>query len=110
MIFVSIGNAVSPYVSQNYGAKKIERIKKGYHAALVLDVCFAVLAFVVIETLHTQISSLFLGKDGTALAYQVSGNYMRWLGYFSFLWVLRWQLTESFADLELCVRFSLQIW
>ena len=82
LIFVSIGNAVSPYVSQNYGARKIERIKKGYHAALVLDVCFAVLAFVVIETLHTQISSLFLGKDGTALAYQVSGDYMRWLGYF----------------------------
>ena len=50
LIFVSIGNAVSPYVSQNLGAKKIERIKKGYHAALVLDVCFAVLAFIVIET------------------------------------------------------------
>ena len=82
LIFVSIGNAVSPYVSQNFGAKKMERIKKGYHAALVLDLCFAVLAFIVIETLHTQISSLFLGKDGTALAYQVSGDYMRWLGYF----------------------------
>ena len=63
-------------------AKKIDRIKKGYHAALVLDLCFAVLAFLVIETLHTQISSLFLGKDGTAFAYQVSGDYMRWLGYF----------------------------
>ena len=37
LIFVSIGNAVSPFVSQNLGAKKIERIKKGYHAALVLD-------------------------------------------------------------------------
>ena len=82
LIFVSIGNAVSPYVSQNLGAKKPQRIKKGYHAALVLDLCFAVLAFIIIETLHTQISSLFLGKDGTALAYQVSGDYMRWLGYF----------------------------
>ena len=82
LIFVSIGNAVSPYVSQNLGAKKTNRLKKGYHAALILDLCFAVLAFVVIETLHTQISSLFLGKDGTALAYQVSGDYMRWLGYF----------------------------
>ncbi len=82
LIFVSIGNAVSPYVSQNLGAGKTERIKKGYHAALVLDVCFAALAFLVIETLHTQISSLFLGKDGTALAYQVSEDYMRWLGYF----------------------------
>ncbi len=82
LIFVSIGNAVSPYVSQNLGAKKIERIKKGYHAALILDLCFALLAFIIIETLHTQISSLFLGKDGTELAYQVSGGYMRWIGYF----------------------------
>ena len=75
-------DAVSIYISQNLGAKKIDRLKKGYHAALVLDLCFAVIAFAVIETLHTQISSLFLGKDGTALAYQVSGDYMRWLGYF----------------------------
>ena len=76
LIFVSIGNAVSPYVSQNLGANKPRR------AAIVLDVCFAAIAFIVIETLHTQISSLFLGKDGTDLAYQVSGDYMRWLGYF----------------------------
>ena len=86
LIFVSIGNAVSPFVSQNLGANKTQRIKKGYHAALVLDVCFAALAFLVIETLHTQISSLFLGKDGTALAYQVSGDYMRWLGYFFYFY------------------------
>ena len=82
LIFVSIGNAVSPYVSQNLGAGKPQRIKKGYQAALVLDVCFAAIAFLIIETLQTQISSLFLGKDGTALAYQVSGDYMRWLSYF----------------------------
>ena len=82
LIFVSIGNAVSPFVSQNLGAGKIERIKKGYRAALLLDVCFAVLAFIIIETMHTQISSLFLGTDGTQLAYQVSGDYMKWLGYF----------------------------
>ena len=82
LMFVSIGNAVSSYVSQNLGAKKNVRIKQGYHAALLLDGCFAILAFFVIETLHTQISALFLGRDGTALAYQVSGDYMKWLGYF----------------------------
>ena len=54
----------------------------GYHAALVLDLCFAAIAFVAIEALHTQISSLFLGKDGTAFAYQVSGDYMKWIGCF----------------------------
>ena len=52
-------------------------------AAVLLVLCgFAVIALVTIEALHTQISSLFLGKDGTAFAYQVSGDYMRWLGYF----------------------------
>ena len=45
LIFVSIGNAVSPFVSQNLGAGKPQRIKKGYHAALVLDLCFAAIAF-----------------------------------------------------------------
>ena len=73
---------MSPFVAQNLGAGKIDRIKKGYRAALLLDVCFAVFAFIIIETMHTQISSLFLGKDGTAFAYQVSGDYMRWIGYF----------------------------
>ena len=36
----------------------------------------------IIESLHTRISGLFLGKDGTELAYRVSGEYMKWLGYF----------------------------
>ena len=82
-VFVQgIDTASASMVGQNLGAKKIERLKQGYHAALVLDACFAALAFLVIETLHTQISALFLGKDGTALAYQVSGDYMRWLGFF----------------------------
>ena len=82
LIFVSIGNAVSPYVSQNLGAGQYKRIRKGYHAALVLDASFAVIAFLVIEIFHERIASLFLGKDGTALAYQVSGGYMKWIGYF----------------------------
>ncbi len=95
---------------QNLGANKPQRIKKGYQAALVLDVCFAAIAFIVIETLHTQISSLFLGKDGTALAYQVSEDYVDGLVISSFLWESKWQLMESFVALESCARFSLQTW
>ncbi|MGO5156133.1 MATE family efflux transporter [Ligilactobacillus ruminis] len=110
LIFVSIGNAVSPYVSQNLGAKKIERIKKGYHAALVLDVCFAVLAFIVIETLHTQISSLFLGKDGTALDYQVSEGYMRWLGYFFIFMGIKMATDGGLRGLGIMRPFLMQIW
>ncbi|MFR3950315.1 MAG: MATE family efflux transporter [Ruminococcus sp.] len=83
LIFVSIGNAVSPYVSQNLGAQTNPSVSKKATRLHWYWMCaLQPLAFIVIETLHTQISSLFLGKDGTALAYQVSGDYMRWLGYF----------------------------
>ena len=80
LIFVSIGNAVSPYVSQNLGANKTQRIKKGYRAALMLDVCFAVLAFLVIETLHTQISRCSLEKTEPPWLIRCPGLYeMAWL-------------------------------
>ncbi len=82
LIFVSIGNAVSPYVSQNLGAGKPSASKKATTQHWCWMCALRRLPFLVIETLHMQISSLFLGKDGTALAYQVSGDYMRWLGYF----------------------------
>ena len=76
----------------------------------MLDVCFAALAFLVIETLHTQISSLFLGKDGTALAYQVSGDYMRWLGYFFIFMGIKMATDGAFADSESCGHSSLPTW
>ena len=87
---VSIGMMIVQAVVNPFGTQALA----GYAATMRVEnvfslifvsignVCFAVLAFLVIETLHTQISSLFLGKDGTALAYQVSGDYMRWLGCF----------------------------
>jgi Na+-driven multidrug efflux pump len=73
LMFVSIGNAVSPYVSQNLGANKTSRIKKGYRAALLLDTCFAALAFIVIETLHTQISSFMYSYRFLSNPYTSSG-------------------------------------
>ena len=71
----------------------------------MLDMCFAVLAFIVIETLHTQISSLFLGKDGTALAIRYPRDYMRWLGYFSSLWESKWQPMEVLRGLGIMRPF-----
>ncbi len=82
VIFMSIGNAVSPYVSQNYGAGKKERIPEGYHAGIILDAAFAVVLLVVIQLFYRPLLDLFLGKDGTPLAYEVGSGYMRWLSFF----------------------------
>lgn len=79
-VFMSIGNAVSPYVAQNLGAGKSQRVRQGYRAALLLDALVAAIAFVWIYGWGRQIAGLFLGESGTALAYSVSVGYMRWIG------------------------------
>ncbi len=81
-IFVSIGNAVSPFVAQNLGAEKKERIWQGYHAALLLDLIVAIIAAAVIHAFSYRIANLFLGNNGTTLAYSVSISYMKWIGTF----------------------------
>jgi len=84
-VFVSIGNAVSPFTAQNFGALKKDRIPKGYHAGLLLDLIAAGVACAVIEPFARPIAGLFLGSRGTAEAYRVAVDYMRWIGLFCFL-------------------------
>ena len=63
LIFVSIGNAVSPYVSQNLGAKKIWAYQKRLLTPHWCWICVSrSLPVIVIETLHTPISSLIPWK------------------------------------------------
>lgn len=85
VVFVSIGNAVSPFTAQNLGAGKTERIPKGYHAGLLLDFLTAAAAFAILEPFARPLVGLFLGEKGTETAYAVGCGYMRWLGMFSFL-------------------------
>lgn len=84
VIFVSIGNAVSPFTAQNLGAGKKDRIRKGYLAGLLLDLVTAALAFAVMIPFSHAIAGLFLGQDGTPGAYSVAEQYMRWIGTFFF--------------------------
>ena len=42
------GNAYSLFVSQNYGAKRSERIRKGSRYAFLVSVCFGVVISAVI--------------------------------------------------------------
>lgn len=81
-IFVSIGNAVSPFTAQNLGAGKRERVIQGYHAALIMDVTVAAIAFILIHAFARPIAGLFLTDNGTETAYMVSVSYMKWIGGF----------------------------
>ena len=84
-IFTSIGNAASPFVSQNLGAGKKERVQNGYHAALILDLIFAAITFVLLFFFSKPIAALFLTSNGTDMAFRVAMGYMKCLGCFYIL-------------------------
>ena len=78
----AIGNAISSYTAQNIGAKKIERVSKGYYSGNLLVICFALIICFSLELFHNGIINLFLGKEGTATAIATGTGYLKFMGWF----------------------------
>lgn len=62
-IFTVLCNALSSFVSQNVGAKKYDRIMKGYFSTLIIAASFCVLAMVIILPFREFWVRLFLSSD-----------------------------------------------
>jgi putative MATE family efflux protein len=62
-IFTVLCNALSSFVSQNVGAKKYDRIMKGYYSTLIIAAIFCALATALILPLHEFWVRLFLNDD-----------------------------------------------
>lgn len=78
----ALGNAMSSYTAQNLGAGMPRRVQEGYHAALRLVACFAVLLCLGLELFCQPIMASFLGSDGTEIALQTGNSYLRFIGFF----------------------------
>jgi Na+-driven multidrug efflux pump len=64
---VSVGNAVSTFIAQNMGAKKFDRLAKGYHAGLWLDLSLSVLIAGLVLPFGGFFLSFFIKNDPTAM-------------------------------------------
>lgn len=69
----SYGYAVTTYVGQNYGAMKLDRVKRGMHAATVLAVATSLVIAAVMLVFGRQITMLFISREDPALALE-AGN------------------------------------
>ena len=78
----AMGNAISAFTAQNIGARQYVRVKQGYHAAYGIVFGFAVLIGLTLELFYRPLIFLFLGEEGTLLAAQTGGDYLRFLGWF----------------------------
>lgn len=61
--FSSLGTAITTFSGQNLGAKKIERVKQGYHRGILISFIFFVFIFVVFQLLSKYIVGFFVKDD-----------------------------------------------
>lgn len=89
------GNAYSLFVSQNYGAQKTDRIRKGTKIALLTSACFCVVISVLIITFAERLMGVFIDPSEAEIITE-GARYLRiegtmyvgigilflWYGYF----------------------------
>ncbi|MDR2793219.1 MAG: MATE family efflux transporter [Treponema sp.] len=84
----SFGAAMTIYTAQNYGARKIDRIKKGILSCFAISGTFSVVMGAVCFFAGHRLSAIFLGPD-QAEAIALSHTYLKVNGvfYFSLAWL-----------------------
>jgi putative MATE family efflux protein len=93
----SFGAAMTTYTAQNYGARKIDRIRAGIIRCLFMSASFAVLIGIVFFFFGGRLSSLFLGREGEAAA--LSHTYLRINGSFYILLSILFIFRQSLQGL-----------
>jgi len=84
-VMIAVGNAMSPYISQNIGAGLTDRVSSGLKSGIALVAVYAVLTCVATEVFAGRLISLFLGEDGTEKALVTGIACLRFSGWFYFL-------------------------
>jgi len=79
--FDAIGTAVSTFCSQNYGAKKIARIKTGLKNGIWIGISYGIAIGILAICFGRQLSQLFLNASASE-ALDASGKYLACLGLF----------------------------
>lgn len=69
----SYGYAVTTYVGQNFGAMKLDRVKRGMQAAVILSLVTAAVIAAVMILFGREITMLFISRENAALALE-AGN------------------------------------
>ena len=78
----AIGGAMTPFTSQNRGAGKPDRIPKGLKAGFEIMVVMTIVYAVIFHVFDHQLAGLFLGDEGTKIAYETAQGYLRFVGWF----------------------------
>ena len=76
--FTSLGNAASSYAAQNIGAKRVDRVKTGYRAMVILTVLSALLIFILFNAFKNPLISIFI-EENSATAYETASEFFTYI-------------------------------
>lgn len=82
--FTTLANGVSSFTSQNIGAGKIERVKKGFHSGVTMVLFIAAIFFVVYFFFDDTMIHIFI-KSGSEEATQVGALFLKIVSPFYFV-------------------------
>ena len=86
------GNAFSTFVAQNYGAGRIERIRRGIRSAILVTTLFAFAVSAMVFWCSPWLMSLFVSPDETAIIaigveyLRIEGGFYVGIGYLFLLY------------------------
>ncbi len=74
----SFGTVMANYTGQNFGARKLDRIKTGTNAGTILTLCFSVISMLIAFIFPEQLTSLFVdtGSAGYQDVIKYSKDYL----------------------------------
>lgn len=61
--YQTISAALSTFAGQNFGAKKFDRVKKGYHQSFLIMLLFSILMLPIMQFFGNNIISLFVDEE-----------------------------------------------
>ncbi len=82
--FDALGNAVSTFASQNFGAGRMDRVRKGIRQGITAGLIYGFSAGLLMILFGRTFSALFVSSE-YAEVLDAAGRYVRCLGYFLFL-------------------------
>lgn len=78
MTIGGIQGAISAFVAQNYGAKRMDRIQSGFHSALKLVTLFGIIISLLFVLFPKQLFSVFIAESNVI---EMGIGYMQTLGF-----------------------------
>lgn len=82
---VAVGNAMSTYVAQNMGARKPERISKGYRICLAMAAGIGIIIAIIFFFCGEQFVGLFMDSTTGAEAIAIGAKYLSVVSIFYFV-------------------------